>query len=230
MGNEVYFMKKILIIDDNEKFVEYFVSLFADEDDIVTEYAYNTHQIVDNYKEGLYDLIVTDLMLPEMKGNYVVHIIKNLNPKQKIVILTSHPSQNELISGFKAGADEFFSKDVPREVLKKRIMNLLMIPNKMEQFIISERHNLTLDLFNRLVIKDDSKIKLTAKEFDLLRFLLEHKNETLTRERILNSIWGERIMDTSETRTIDAHVKNLREKLNLSCIMSIRGLGYRWYE
>jgi len=222
-------VKKILLIEDNLNFAKFFTNLFK-KDPIIVEHLIDTKDLLKTYYNNRYDLVVTDLLLPEVKGNYLVSQIKEINEKQLIAILTSHPSDIELVKGFDAGADEFFAKDVPREVLRQRILNLLALNARITEYVYSEQEDVRLDIINKRVYKHNERIKMTFKEFDLLLFFIENKNEILTRERIIRDVWDDKYDGIMETRTIDAHVKNIREKLDVSCLMSIRCQGYRWYE
>lgn len=130
------------------------------------------------------------------------------------------------------GVDEFLAKDMDKDIIIHRILNLIKdVEKNDERFINCDFEKLRLDLIERRVYKNNKLVNITEKEFLILRYLLENKNEIISREKLLQSIWKYAPnLDKVEVRTIDAHIKNLRKKLGLSCILSVRGEGYRWYE
>jgi len=221
-------VKKVLIIEDNPKFAQHFIKLFKNEP-VIVEHHLDSTQIITNYYSHDYDLIITDLFLPDVKGHFIVEVIKSRNPKQLVAVLTSHPNSQDLEKAFNAGADEFYPKDVADDILKKRIFNLLHLNDDTYHFLISESEDLKLDVRNRIVYRNNKRLDISIKEFDLLKYFLDNKDTILTRDDIGRIIWHEKA-SPSQSRGVDAHVSKLKVKLGLSCILSVRGIGYRWYE
>lgn len=178
------------------------------------------------------DLIICDIMLPQMSGiDAVIKIRKNTSFKlTPIIMLTAKDSELDKIKGLDAGADDYIVKPFSVMELIARVRSQFRKLKALDNTIYEDDISLgkiTLNIVLREVFVDGSKIELTFKQFELLKYLLQNKNKPMSREEILNKIWGYNYL--GETRTVDIHIKTIRKKL-LSAenyIKTVRGIGYK---
>jgi two-component system alkaline phosphatase synthesis response regulator PhoP len=181
------------------------------------------------------DLIILDLNLPVLSGIEVCRILRTRPglPRMPIIILTARTSELDRVTGLDAGADDYVTKPFSLRELAARVRAVLRRPQTTaadaRPAAFRGRH-LTAD-FDAVAIEVDGKpVRLTRREFDLLRFLVENKNRVLSRDRLLERVWGyQRVI---ETRSVDVHVGRLRAKLGAAGdqIETVVGLGYRFVE
>lgn len=178
------------------------------------------------------DLILLDIMLPDEDG---ITILKKLRADSSfedipVIMLTAKTSELDKVTGLEAGADDYMSKPFGVMELLSRIKAVLRRANKyaQESDIISI-NGLCLDNSKRIVTFQGAEIVLTYKEFELLSYLMRHKSIVVTREKLMEKVWG--FSFEGETRTVDMHVKTLRQKLEavgcVDVIKTIRGVGYK---
>lgn len=185
------------------------------------------------------DLVVLDLMLPILDGFEVCRILRQ-EMSVPILMLTARDDEIDRVIGLEMGADDYMTKPFSmREFLarvKAHLRRVRLIREEMEVDVTPEREtlrfsNLTLDLTRREVLLDDQPLALKPKEFELLLFLARHRGQVLSRELILERVWGWEFSGGS--RTVDVHVRWLREKIELdpaepARIVTVRGAGYRF--
>jgi two-component system, OmpR family, alkaline phosphatase synthesis response regulator PhoP len=224
-------MPKILIIEDDENIG------MAMEDDLTFE-GYNVDRIT-NGKQGLkkaqrihFDLIILDIMLPELDGFEICKELRKLNITTPVIMLTAKGQEIDKVLGLELGADDYMTKPFsPRELLA-RIKAILRRNNQTKQSLNVVRvGNVELNFKTYEAKKKGTKINLTALEFTLLHFFIINKSEVLNRDLILDEIWGKDVFVTS--RTVDTHVSNLRKKIeddpaSPNHIISVRGVGYKF--
>lgn len=175
------------------------------------------------------DLAVFDLMLPGMDGLSAIRRIRN-NERLKsipIIVLTAKDKEFDKVVGLDGGADDYMTKPFGVLELAARIRSLLRRNGKSEEPI--EQYGLSINKKTREVICRGRMIELTLKEFELLLYLMENQTRVVTRDELLNHIWGYEY--DGETRTLDMHIRTLRQKLGEeggACIKTIRGIGYRF--
>lgn len=174
------------------------------------------------------DLILLDIMLPDMDGT---EILKNLkqNPHTSIIpvmMLTAKTSEYDIVSSLDIGADDYMTKPFSVLELLSRVNALLRRSSKQREDFM-EYEGIQIDLLRRKVIVDDEPIMLTFKEFELLKYMMNNIDIVLSREMLLNSVWGYDY--EGETRTVDMHIKLLREKIGekRDLIKTVRGVGYK---
>ncbi len=174
------------------------------------------------------DLVLLDVMMPHLDGFSVLHELRKLS-NLPVVMLSARGEECDQLSGFGKGADDYITKPFSPALLIARIDSLLRRTEKFstETIVIA---GLTVDLVRKRVLVDEVDIELTPKEFDLLLYLLQNKGLPLSREQILNAVWG--LEYYGDVRTVDTHIKQLRSKLNaMNCrVKTIRGLGYKFEE
>jgi two-component system alkaline phosphatase synthesis response regulator PhoP len=221
---------KILLVDDEPDILEFLgYNLRAEGYEVHTR---------NNGKDGLAiareilpQLIVLDVMMPEMDGIETCREIRQVPAlKNTIVIfLTARGEDYSQIAGFEAGADDFVTKPVKPRVLVSRIKALLR-RYKEEPGLESGQavvlNELIIDREKYVVIKDGQEYNLPRKEFELLSLLTSKPNRVFSREDILSSIWGDDVIVGD--RTIDVHIRKIREKLGTSNIKTIKGVGYKY--
>ncbi len=224
---------KILVIDDEVHIVE-LLKFNLEISDYEVEYAYDG---VDGYikaKEIKPDLILLDWMLPNISGIDVLKKIRNDKTLNKIpvIMLTAKNMENDKVEGLEIGADDYITKPFSVKELLARISTILRRcnVNTNPSEIILTTGNLKVDLYKHEVYKGSEKIELTLKEFELLKLLLENKGKVLSRNHLLDKIWGYEYY--GETRTVDVHIRYLRKKIEGhnntdKYIQTIRGVGYK---
>lgn len=218
------------------------ILLVDDEPDILEFLKYNLEKsnyhvfTADNGEEGVKialstqpDLILLDVMMPKMDGMEVCSIIREeKNIEQPIIaFLTSRSEDYSQIAGFEVGADDYITKPIRPRVLISRIEALLRRKTKPALQKISDS-SLYLDRERFLLIKDGVDLQLPKKEFELLELLVNKPGKVFTRDEILGKVWGN---DTVVgERTVDVHIRKLREKIGDDYIRTIKGVGYTYNE
>lgn len=225
-------MPKILIIDDEKDLVES-IEYNLRKDGFVVSKAYDGQSGLRAAREKLPDLIVLDLMLPEISGLDLCKILKKEEKTANIpiIMLTAKTSQVDKIVGLEIGADDYLTKPFDMRELIARIKAILRRTGAKEQARspIFEFPDLEVDVARHEVKVSGKLVELTAKEFELLRYLIENKERVCTRETLLDAVWG--IDVAIETRTVDAHIKKLRKKLRKAgkYLLTLRGVGYKFH-
>ncbi len=175
------------------------------------------------------DLVLLDIMLPGEDGLSILKKLKSQSATEYIpvMMITAKTSEYDKVIGLDMGADDYITKPFGVMELISRVKALLRRVNRNKPTGIISLNNITLDYDKRLVTVDDSPIQLTYKEFELLYYLLKNQNIVLSRDNILNEIWG--FDFEGETRTVDVHIGALRQKLGKSgqLIQTIRNVGYK---
>ena len=180
------------------------------------------------------DLMLFDIMLPDIDGVEAVRQIRK-NPAYEtlpIMMLTAKNSELDKVAGLDAGADDYLTKPFGILELKARVQALLRRTARSHRTSVLTGQDLTLNCDTRDVTKNGKPLELTYKEFELLKLLMENSDRVMTRSELLNLVWG--IDFEGETRTLDMHVRTLRQKLgddaeNPRYIRTVRGVGYRFY-
>lgn len=217
-------MATLLIVEDdkktNEAICEYLKSAGHE-----TLSAYDGVEAIQIFQEKKVDLAILDIMLPKMTGLAVLHEIRQTN-SLPVVMLTAIEDEYTQIHSFDEQADDYITKPFSMVLLGKRITALL---RRSGQSIIPDTMafgDVIVDFSGYTARDSDGKIELTPKEIDLLRLFVEHKGLVLTRNQILDELWGDNnlIID----RTIDTYVKNLRKKCRLNCLVTVKGIGYKY--
>ncbi len=171
-----------------------------------------------------FDLILLDVMLPKLTGLAVLHELRK-ESDVPVIMLTAIGDEYTQIASFDGMADDYVTKPFSIVLLAKRIEALLRRGKSSDAPYIWRWKGLTVDFTGFTAEGNDGPIDVTPREMKLLRLLVEHRGKVLTRERILDELWGEDrpVFD----RTVDSHIKNLRKKLNLDCIITVTGIGYK---
>jgi two-component system alkaline phosphatase synthesis response regulator PhoP len=225
-------MRKILLVDDEPDILEFMEYNLKKENYQISK-AVNGKEAIDQAKKEHPDLIILDIMMPEMDGIEVCRTLREM-PDFKNTLITFLTARNEdysQIAGFDVGADDYITKPIKPRVLISRI-NALFRRYGNENGKQSEKENvmyvadLKIDRDQYLVFKGDEKIELPKKEFELLALLASKPGKVFTRDEILEKIWGNDVVVGD--RTIDVHIRKLREKFGDDLIRTVKGIGYKF--
>lgn len=219
-------MAVLLIVEDdittNEAICEYMQSAGH-----TTFSAFDGEQGLKIVKERPIDLVILDIMLPKITG---LEVLKELRVQSQIPVLMLTALDDESIqaSSFDEEADDYITKPFSMLLLGKRVTALLRRSGKTSELHQIQFDDITIDFGGYTASGKNGQIDLTPKEIDLLKLLVEHKGLVLTRSQILDELWGYDypIME----RTIDTYIKNLRKKLNLDRVITVKGVGYKYEE
>ena len=216
-------MATLLIVEDdidtNEAICEYLqeaghnaISAF-DGDEAIT--LFSEHKI---------DLVVLDIMLPTVTGLAVLNSIRKTS-QVPILMLTALEDEDTQVASFDGLADDYMTKPFSMVILGKRITALLRRSNPPEKIDVWTCGGLTVNFSGYSAHDASGELEVTAKELDLLRLLVEHQGLVLSRTQILDAVWGDDsyVLD----RLVDTYIKNLRKKLHLDCIKTVKGIGYK---
>ncbi len=224
--------RKILVIED-EKDIQDLLQLYLKRDGYAVHIAGDGETGFRRAVQEPYDLILLDLMLPQMDG---LEICRNLRSRPQtshipIIMLTAKAEESDRIVGLEMGADDYITKPFsPREVLARVKAIFRRLENPKAKEVRHEYGGITLDPSRYEVTYKGQSYSLTTKEFKLLEYILNNKGRVLSRDVLLNEIWGYDYFGT--TRTVDVHVAHLRHKFQVlhKSLVSIKGLGYKLQE
>lgn len=225
--------KKILIVED-EKDILQLVTLYLEKAGFRTVSAMTGKEGLARVRTEKPDLVVLDLMLPELDGLEVCKQLRS-NPETAmlpIIMLTAKAEESDTVIGLELGADDYVTKPFSPKALVARVKALLRRLERTPSPEAGRYHYgaLTMDLARHEVRLGKQELVLTAKEFGLLEHLLKHPGRVLTREVLLNAVWGYDYYGT--TRTVDVHIRRLKQKVPLleEAIVSVKSLGYKLRE
>ncbi|HQJ74272.1 MAG TPA: response regulator transcription factor [Bacteroidota bacterium] len=217
---------KILVIEDEKK-VANFIKQALVEQLYTVDVAYDGEKGLEMGLSDEYDLIVLDIMLPKIDGYEIIKKIRSENITTPILVLTAKDTVSDKVKGLDIGADDYLCKPFVLEELFARIRSLLR-RQSVDKSNILKLDNLELDTISHTAKRGDKKIEFTAREYELLEFLLRNKNRVLTRSIIAQHVW-EYNFDV-ESNIVDVYINRLRNKIdfgdNKKLIHSIKGVGY----
>jgi two-component system alkaline phosphatase synthesis response regulator PhoP len=221
--------QKILIVDDEPDILE-LIEYNLKKEGYQVFTARNGQEAVTEAKRSLPDLIVLDIMMPKMDGIEACRIMRTM-PEFKntfMVFLTARSEEYSEIAGFNVGADDYIAKPIKPRALVSRINAILRRNAPAEDTVDNklEIGDLVIDREAYLVFKKGEKVVLAKKEFELLYLLASKPGKVYTREVILKNIWEDSVVVTN--RTIDVHIRKLREKLGDDIVATVKGVGYKF--
>jgi len=216
---------KILIIED-EKQVADNLRVGLEQHRFIAEVAYSANEGYDMINNYDYDIIILDLMLPDMPGEDLCRKIRKEKVNSFIIMLTAKKQIENIVEGLNCGADDYLTKPFEFSELLARLRALLRRKSGSKENVL-EILDVKVDLEKEQVSRGNVEINLTKKEFMILEYLLRHKGQLISRNQILEHAW-DRNVDIF-TNIIDTHIKNIRKKLGKagSCIKTVYGSGYR---
>lgn len=222
---------RILIVDDEPDILE-FLSYNLRKENYVVFTSENGNQALETALAEKPHLILLDVMMPGMDGIETCEQIRARSELKGVVIafLTARNEDYSQIAGFEAGADDYISKPIKPKVLLSRIKALLKRANTVTEKTggQTDLRSIVIDREKYLVYKDEKEISLPRKEFELLNLLASKPGRVFTREEIFDTVWGNDIVVGE--RTIDVHIRKLREKLGDKHINTIKGIGYKFID
>lgn len=222
-------MYKILIADD-ESAIRTLIAKYAAFEGYTTEEAENGMQAVEKCKNNNYDLLILDIMMPELDGFSAGREIKKINPALPIILLSARGEEYDRINGFEIGADDYVVKPFsPKELMLRIAAILKRVKNtdhsNAEVFTLGD---LRADLTARIVTIKGERLEMSPKEYELFFYMIRNANIALTREKLICEVWGYDFY--GDDRTLDTHIKLLRRSLRdySKYIVTLRGVGYRF--
>jgi len=219
---------KILVVDDEKRIVD-LVRLYLEKEGFRVDEAFDGQTALKKIEENDYNLLILDLMLPEVDGWTICRNVRK-NSDVPIIMLTARGEEFDKILGFELGADDYIVKPFSPRELVARVKALLRRLSPKEDKDVLDFPGIYIDPSSRLVKVDEREVTLTPKEFDLLYFLAKNKDKVFTREKLLEEVWGYDFYGS--LRTVDTHIKQLREKLGrskaASYIVTVWGVGYKF--
>lgn len=240
LKEELIGMAKILVVDDEPAILTLLkYNLEQNQFEVVT--AIDGEAALDQMRQQNFDVMILDIMLPKISGIVLTQHLRAQSDLTPILMLTALDSENDTIQGLEAGADDYLPKPFKTRELIARVRALLRRTKDAE---VSKQHaemtvtqwltvgNLKIDVKQQLVYKKNQLLRLTPKELALLIYMVEHANRVLSRAEIARGAWGIQV-DGLDTRMIDMHVANLRDKLEEQpktpkILKTVRGVGYRF--
>ena len=223
---------KILVVDDERLLVKG-IKYNLENEGYTVDAGYDGEEAVELARTGGYDLIVLDLMMPKKDGLQACQEIRSFSTVP-IIMLTARSEGADLLMGFESGADDYVTKPFNILELKARIRALLRrssiaAPQTQPASAVLRRGHIVIDPERRSASKNGKNVELTMKEFDLIEFLMRNPGRVYSRESLLDLVWGYDYQ--GDTRTVDVHIRRLREKLELdpsrpTCIVTKWGVGY----
>lgn len=216
----------ILFAEDDERY-RFLVGNFLDKNGYLVTFARNGEEAVDAFLEyPHFDLVLLDVMMPKLSGLEVARHIRSQSDVP-IIMLTALGEEQHEIEGLDLGADDYITKPFSYPVFLSRIQAQLRRKKRKEEEILHQG-SLIVNLDKRTAMLDDQEIELTPNEYQLLVYLIKNAGQALSREQILDGVWG--MAFEGDWRNVDTHIKRLRAKLGScgECIKTIYGYGYRW--
>ena len=223
-------MDRILIVDDESNIRE-LIKKYAQFENYEVHEATNGLEAIKMAKENYYDLIIMDVMMPELDG---FSAIKEIRKEYDVpaIVLSARGEEYDKLHGFDLGIDDYVVKPFsPKELIMRvnavlhRYRSSVNAPN---QTNVWKYNDMIIDFSARIVKINNVRIEMTPKEYNLLVYLINNENKAITREQILSQIWGYDFF--GDDRTLDTHMKLLRKKIGEygQCIITLRGIGYRF--
>jgi len=217
---------KVLVADDEPDILEILkYNLSGQGYEVIT--AKDGDEALDKARRTQPDLIVLDVMMPKKTGVEVCQILRAQAAFKEtlIIFLTAVSDEGTQIKGLETGADDYISKPISPKVFISRVNALFRRVNKIESKTVSI-DNLTIDPERFMVQVDGNDVVLAKKEFELLHLLAQKPGRVFLRNEILNQVWGNEVIVGD--RTIDVHIRKIRQKLGIDCVTTVKGVGYKF--
>ncbi|MDR3564889.1 MAG: response regulator transcription factor [Negativicutes bacterium] len=218
---------KLLLVEDEKRLVEALSHLLK-KGGYAVDTALDGETGLEMAITGFYDIIILDRMLPVQDGISLLKIFRENGFETPVLLLTAKDSQQDKVEGLDAGADDYLIKPFDPDELLARLRALGRRQNKSLVETTVSAAGFTLDPLRGAVIKNQQVVSLSVKESLLLELLMRNAGQILTKERILEKVWG--YYSDIEMANVDLYIHYLRKKLNTSCIRTVRGVGYCFQE
>ena len=227
-------MYRILVVDD-EEMIRKLIRKYAEFDGHTIDEAVDGMDAIAKFKDGSYDIIIMDIMMPELDGFSACREIRKLSDIP-IIMLSARGEEYDKINGFEIGIDDYVVKPFsPKELMlridaiMKRAKGNPSLKDENKNDVVSVANGgIVVDFTARIVYRDGERIEMSPKEYDLFFYMIKNKNIALTRDKLLSDVWGYDFF--GDDRTLDTHIKILRKSLGKysDLIVTIRGVGYRF--
>lgn len=215
--------KHILVIED-EASIQNILRIFLEDAGYQVTLADDGMDGIAAFHKDSFDLVLLDIMMPRLDGYSVCEMIRN-ESSTPVILLTALDDEDSQLKGFDLLADDYITKPFSMPLVLKRIEAVLRRSQAGEKSSVLAYQNVQLDTENYKVFVEGKEVTLTAREFDILRLLMENQGRVFTREQLLDIIWNYDYL--GDDKIINTHIKNIRKKLGVDCIETIRGVGYR---
>lgn len=222
---------KLLIVDDEQK-IRQLIAKYADFEGYTYAEAENGMQAVEITRSETFDLIILDIMMPELDGFSAAREIRKTNSSVPIILLSARGEEYDKIHGFELGIDDYVVKPFSPKELMLRVGAVLrrangVVPGE-DAHQTAVIQGMTVDYTARKVTIDGEEVDLSPKEYELLFFLVRNRGIALTRDKLISEVWGYDFF--GDDRTLDTHIKLLRRQLGdyAKYIVTLRGVGYRF--
>lgn len=226
-----YNMRNILVVDDEEK-IRIVIKKYAEFEGYNIVEAEDGMEAIDKFKKGNFDLVILDVMMPELDGFSTCKELRKIKDVP-VIMLSARGEEYDKIHGFELGIDDYVVKPFsPKELMMR--MNVVMSRHKVNESEKNDNHEifeaegLKVDFTSRIVTVDGKKTDMTPKEYDLLFYMIKNRGIALTREKLITEVWGYDYF--GDDRTLDTHIKLLRSSLGdyRKFLVTLRGVGYRF--
>ena len=223
-------MSKILVVDDEFR-IRQIIRKYAEFEGFTVEEAVDGMQAIEICRKEQFDLIIMDVMMPELDGFSACREIRKFS-QTPIIMLSARGEEYDKIHGFELGSDDYVVKPFSPKELMMRVNAVIKRSSGSSQGETKKDvftyEGLEVDFSARIVTIDGKRIEMTPKEYDLFFFMVKNKGLALTREKLISEVWGYDFF--GDERTLDTHIKLLRKSLGeySKCIVTLRGVGYRF--
>ena len=223
-------MPKLLVVDDEQN-IRAMIRKYAEFDGYAVEEAGDGMEAVEKFRAGAFDLIIMDVMMPELDGFSACREIRKADEQVPIIMLSARGEEYDRIHGFELGVDDYVVKPFSPRELMMRVSAVLKRSQSSQATPAREVYKyegLTVDFTARMVFVDGVQEDLSPKEYDLLFYMVRNRGIALTREALITNVWGYDFY--GDDRTLDTHIKLLRKSLGpyARLIVTLRGVGYRF--
>ena len=217
---------KILLVDDEKDILE-FLSYNLEKEGFMVVTTNNGIRGLELAEEHKPDLIILDVMMPEMDGMEVCQRIRDIQELEEVLILflTARSEEYSELAGFDAGADDYITKPIKPKLLISRVNAILKRKRSTKEDFQIQIGNINIDKEKHMLRYNNEELHLARKEFNLLYYLMTIPGKAFTREEIINTIWKDAVVGD---RTIDVHIRKIREKIGSHHIKTIKGVGYKF--
>lgn len=220
-------MKRIALVEDDSD-LAFTITLNLQREGYTITHFSRGHEALVELQRGGFDFVLLDLNLPDLDGLTICRELRRdpVTSAVPILMLTARGSERDRITGLELGADDYLTKPFSVRELVARVAAISRRSRPVSEPAIYEDRELKIDAKSFRVYRDGKEIKLAKKEFELLWLLVRNRSAVVSRDRILTEVWH--MSDEVETRTVDAHIRNLRKKIGAGRIATVVGFGYRY--
>ena len=219
----------VLIVEDEKKLAEE-IQTFLSKEGYLCEVSHTGKEASQKIYVNDYDFVLLDLGLPDYEGLDILQEAMQEKKETAFIIVTARGEIEDKIKGLDLGADDYLPKPFSLLELNSRMQAITRRKHGLKENVVNV-HDLEINATTRKITAGNEEINLTKKEFDVLWYLVLHKNRVVTRYQLLEHIWGTGIEDDLDSNHIDVHIKNLRKKVsqhtNIDWLETVRGIGYR---